>query len=198
VIAPTEPSDQRQKQAGPRRPRRGAIAIIVAFILALVAFLANSAEIFAFLENHRHRGPYQLWSTQVVSNSLGRVPTGHELPAKYLHKKDMTIEWRGGSVVLSGRRDEQAQLWVDDILSVDFTDSQGTEIKPPIVLDFSDDCRVIDKDRGPINLSNHLKRGENFLHFRIEDNPDCAGPRDKTGWVGSSDIFLVGNFKPAD
>ena len=138
--------------------------------------------------------PLQYSSAQIAreSNSVIRTP-GQEVSSKYLIRKNLTISWNGAGVVsLSGDSEGPTSFTVDDILEISFTNLAGKTTGAPVSQDLSKHCTTEVERSGKtgLDLSKHLVPGTNVLHVTVKDNSECGGSQ-----VGSSDIFLIGNFQ---
>lgn len=100
--------------------------------------------------------------------------------------KSLTINWRGGSVVLSGTSDGRGRIYVDDGIRLTVR-SGNAEISD--IIDLSDNCRNFDNRSPPIDISKYLKPGKNVLEIALISR--CPPVQ------GSSDLRLVGRFEPA-
>jgi hypothetical protein len=157
----------------------GGIAAVIALLITAVGLLLNHQP--------RHQSAVQLaWA----SNPYVIKTAGGELSSKYLRLQRITVDFQGGKVILSSHSDGPAVVWADDKIEIDFVGPHGEQDQ--FTDNFSNNCGGgINSGPGGVDITDHLLRGKNILSFVIRDDENCEAPHK----VGSSDIYLFGNFK---
>jgi RHS repeat-associated protein len=99
-------------------------------------------------------------------------------------KNNVTVNFSGGELSLSGDQGGAEHLYVDDILRLTVAHQDGSTAS--FSHDFSHGCQGSVAREGPFDLTSYLEPGANEVRVELVDQ--CGGS------ASSSDLWLVGDF----